>query len=435
VTTAAPPLPTRLRNTVNESVGGLPAVFWWLWLSTLINKLGAFVVTFMALYLTRVRGYSASYAGLVISLFGLGSAVSSLVGGVLADRVGRRPTLFGAQFLTAASTMALAYADGQLMIAAVALLTGLCANAARPAVAAIIADVVPATDRVRAFSLNYWAVNIGFGVSSALAGLLAGGDIHALFLIDAATTALCALVVFAKVPESRPAAPRPGRAAEPKVSLGTVFRDRKFIALVTTTFLFAVIMCQGNSTLALVMGRAGASTTEYGLVVSLNGLLIVVLQIPLTRLAQGRDRARVLMTAALLAGWGIATAAFAGSSALLFGLSVAIWTVGEVLQVPANMSLVADLSPTHARGRYQGVASLAWAAAAFVGPAAGGLLLDRAGAGAVWGGCALLGTVAGLGYLLVGRRAGAAAAERAAAATATATAPTVADRAAPALAD
>ncbi|MFE9427115.1 MDR family MFS transporter [Kitasatospora sp. NPDC006697] len=405
---AATRLPARIRAAATESVGGLPSAFWWLWTSTLVNRLGGFVVTFLALYLTAVRGYSAGYAGAVASLYGLGSAIASLTGGVLADRIGRRPTILAAQTLTALSTAALGFSRGQLAIAAVAFLTGLSGNAARPAISAVIADVVPATDRVRAFSLNYWAINIGFGVSAAVAGLIAVHGYLLLFLADAATTLACALVVFAKVPESRPAAaaaPAAERVAAPRVSLATVFRDGRFIALVSMTFLFAMVMQQGSTTLAVVMGRAGLSTTQYGLVIGLNGLLIVLLQIPVTRLIQGRDRARLLMAGALLAGWGVALAAFAGSSALFFAFTVAVWTVGEIIQMPSNMSLVAELSPAHARGRYQGVASLAWSAASFLGPLLGGLLLDGAGADAVWGGCALLGTVAGIGYLLVARRA------------------------------
>lgn len=222
---AAPvPLTTRLHSAMTESVGGLPTTFWWLWTSTLINRLGGFVVTFLALYLTVDRGYSASYAGLVASLFGLGGAIAALVGGVLTDRIGRRPTLLAAQLMTALSTAALGFADGQLMIAAVAFLVGLSSNASRPAVSAMIADLVPAADRVRAFALNYWAVNIGFGVSAAVAGLVAAHGYLTLFIADAATTLLCAFVVFAKVAESRPrttpgqapaATPRPGRHRPP----------------------------------------------------------------------------------------------------------------------------------------------------------------------------------------------------------------------------
>lgn len=283
-------VPDRLRRAAAESLGGLPRQFWWLWTSTLVNRLGGFVVTFLALYLTVDRGYSASYAGLVASLFGLGSAIAALVGGVLADRIGRRPTLLAAQLLTAASTATLGFADGQLMIASVAFLVGLSSNASRPAGAAIIADLVPEKDRVRAYALNYWAINIGFGVSAAAAGLIASHGYLLLFLGDAFSTLLCAVVVFTRIPETRPTA-LPHQEAKPQVSLGTVFRDRRFMSLVGLTFLLALVFQQGSTTLAVSMGKAGLSTTQYGLVAGVNGLLIVLLQIPVTRLIQGRDAA------------------------------------------------------------------------------------------------------------------------------------------------
>lgn len=396
--------PGRLRRAATESLGGLPQQFWWLWTSTLVNRLGGFVVTFLALYLTVDRGYSASYAGLVASLYGLGSVIAALAGGVLTDRIGRRPTLLAAQLLTAGCTAALGFADGQLMIASVAFLVGLSGNASRPAISAIIADVVPAADRVRAYSLNYWAINIGFGVSAGVAGLVAAHGYLTLFIGDAVSTLLCALVVFVKVPETRPTmAPRD--QAKAQVTLGTVFGDRRFMAVVGLTFLFAMVMQQGSTTLAVQMGRAGLSTTQFGLVAGLNGLLIVVLQIPVTRLLQGRDRGLLLLTGALLVGWGFGLTVFAGSSALLFALTVAVWTIGEIVQTPVSMGLVAELSPTHARGRYQGTYSMAWSSAACLGPAVGGFLLDHAGGAAVWGGCAVFGTVAGLGFLALNRRA------------------------------
>ena len=92
-----------LRQAARESVSGLPRAFWWLWTSTLVNRLGAFVATFMALYLTQQRGYSASFAGLVAALHGLGGVISTLVAGVMTDRLGRRPTLLAAQASTAFS--------------------------------------------------------------------------------------------------------------------------------------------------------------------------------------------------------------------------------------------------------------------------------------------------------------------------------------------
>src|SRR3954469_7569110 len=98
-----------LRRATRETVSGLPREFWWLWTSTLVNRLGAFVATFMALYLTLDRGYSASYAGLVASLYGLGGVVSSIGAGVMTDRLGRRPTLLVPQSPTAAPAALLGF--------------------------------------------------------------------------------------------------------------------------------------------------------------------------------------------------------------------------------------------------------------------------------------------------------------------------------------
>ncbi|MFJ3790560.1 MDR family MFS transporter [Kitasatospora sp. NPDC090091] len=401
------PVPAGVRRAVVEAVSGLPRQFWWLWTSTLINRLGGFVVTFLALYLTADRGYSASYAGLVASLFGLGSAIASIGAGVLTDRIGRRPTLVTAQLGTALFTAVLGFADGPVAIAVVAFLVGLCNNATRPATSAIIADIVPAADRVRAYSLNYWAINIGFGLSAAVAGLIATRGYLTLFLLDALSTLVCAVVIFVRIPETKPDAPA-ARAGEPSIGLGTVFADARFMAVVGLNLLLALVAQQGSTTLAVDMGRAGISSTEYGLVIGLNGLLIVVLQIPLSQWMEGRSRTALLIASALFIGWGFGLTALAGSSAWFFAFTVAVWTIGEILNAPTMMGLVAELSPTHARGRYQGVYSLSWSLASFLGPAFGGVLLERAGGAVVWGACAVCGTVAAAGYALLGRQPGAA---------------------------
>ncbi|GAA1900975.1 MDR family MFS transporter [Streptantibioticus ferralitis] len=392
-----------VRRAVTKTVSGLPRAFWWLWTSTLINRLGGFVVTFLALYLTLDRGYSASYAGLVAALYGLGGAVAAIVGGVLTDRVGRRTTMLLAQVGAAVTTAVLGFVTHPVAIAAVACAVGVTSNASRPAVQAMMADLVPAEDRVRAFSLNYWAINIGFGVSAAAAGLIAAHGYLLLFLGDAVATLLCALVVFVKIPETRPSTPaRDTAVAEPSAGLGQVVRDGRFMALVGLTFLIATVLQQGSTTLSVSMGKAGLTTSQYGLVIGLNGLLIVLLQIPMTRLMRDRSRAALLVTATLLQGWGFGLTVFAGSAAF-YALTVAIWTLGEIMAAPTLMAVVADLSPTHARGRYQGMYSLAWSAATFLGPMAGGVALDRWGS-AMWPVCGVVGTVAAIGFGLLLRQ-------------------------------
>ncbi|THC44078.1 MULTISPECIES: MDR family MFS transporter [unclassified Streptomyces] len=388
---------TAMRRAVTESVSGLPRAFWWLWTSTLVNRLGAFVATFMALYLTLERGYSASYAGLVVALHGLGGVVSSLGAGVMTDRLGRRPTLLVAQASTAVTVAVLAFVEHPAAIAGVAFLVGMASNASRPAVQAMMADIVRPEDRVRAFSLNYWAINLGFAISSAGAGFIAAYSYRAGFLIEAAMTMACAILVFIKLPESRPVRTALEKAAEPEVGLGTVLRDGRFMGVVGLSFLVALIFQQGSLGLPVAMGEAGFTPADYGLAIAVNGVLIVVLQIPVTRFIEHRDPRRLLVISSVVAGYGFGLTAFAGSLGV-FALTVCVWTLAEIVNAPTQTSLVVRLSPVHGRGRYQGMYTTSWSVAALVAPLMSGFMIDRFGAEWLWGTCALLGTVAALGY-------------------------------------
>ncbi|CAL9301871.1 MDR family MFS transporter [Streptomyces sp. SudanB66_2053] len=396
---------TGVRRALSESVSGLPRAFWWLWTSTLVNRLGAFVATFMALYLTLDRGYSASYAGLVVALHGLGGVISSLGAGVMTDRLGRRPTLLVAQTATALSVALLGFVRDPVAIAAVAFLVGMASNASRPAVQAMMADIVRPEDRIRAFSLNYWAINLGFAVSSAGAGFIAEVSYLAGFLIEAGMTLLCAVLVFVKLPESRPERQPagPGGTKEESVSLGTVLRDGRFMGVVGLSFLIALVFQQGYLGLPVAMGEAGFTPADFGMAIAVNGVLIVVLQLPVTRLIEHRDPRRMLVVSSLLAGYGFGLTAFAGSVGV-FALTVCVWTLAEIVNAPVQTGLVVRLSPVQGRGRYQGVYTSSWAVAALVAPLMSGFVIDRWGAAWLWGTCAVVGTVAGLGYGLLMRR-------------------------------
>ncbi|MEU5701275.1 MDR family MFS transporter [Streptomyces aurantiacus] len=393
---------TSVKRAARETVSGLPREFWWLWTSTLVNRLGAFVATFMALYLTLERGYSASYAGLVASLHGLGGVISSLGAGVMTDRLGRRPTLLIAQSSTAVSVALLGFMHDPVSIAGVAFLVGMASNASRPAVQAMMADIVKPEDRVRAFSLNYWAINMGFAVSSTAAGFIAEVSYLAGFLIEAGMTMLCAVVVFVKLPESRPEQVHK-EAGEPEVGLRTVLRDGRFMSVVGLSFLVALIFQQGFVGLPVAMGAAGFTPADYGLVIAVNGVLIVVLQLPVTRFIQDRDPRRLLVVSSLLAGYGFGLTAFAGSVGV-FALTICVWTLAEIVNAPTQTSIVVRLSPTHGRGRYQGMYTMSWSVAALVAPLMSGVVIDRYGAEWLWGLCAVVGTVAGLGYGLLMRK-------------------------------
>jgi MFS family permease len=394
----------RVRGWLQQATGGLPRQFWFLWTGTLINRLGAFVVIYLAIYLTQALHFSQSQAGLVLGAYGVGGAVGTMTGGVLADRWGRRPTLLTAQFGAAGLMLALGFAEGFWQLAAGALLLGLFAEGVRPAFQAMMIDVVPDRDRVRAYSLNYWAINLGFASAAVLAGFAAQFDYLLLFVVDAGTTLITALISLIFLAETRPgrtAQPVPGRPARGGPGLGAVFRDRVFLSFVALNFFVVLVIMQHMSTLPIAMTADGLSPATFGWVIAVNGLMIVAGQLFVPKLIDGHDRTRMLALATLIMGVGFGLNAFAGTVAL-YALSVVIWTLGEMLQTPSNAALIAELSPSALRGRYQGVNSLSWSAGSALAPIVGGFVQQHLGSTVLWLSCAGIGVVVAAGQIASG---------------------------------
>lgn len=394
-----------VRAAVKAAVSGFPAAFWWLWIATLISSMGGFVVPFLAIWLTTEHDFSATVVGLVGTAFGLGSVAGAVLGGVGADRLGRKITLLIAQLVAAAAVLALGFVDRLPVIAALVFLVGLGTNATRPARSAAMADLVPAGDRVRAFSLNFWAVNLGFAIAPPMAGFLANVDYLTLFVGNAVALLAMAVVVQLRVPETRPTTEPEHTRTTPKPRLSDVLSDRPFLIFVGLTFVVALIYLQMNTTVPIAMADSGRTTEEYGLVIGINGLLIVLLQLPLNHATRRLPRPLILAVAVLLLGTGFAATGLV-DAVWAYALTVGVWTLGEILHAPTSMSVVAELSPDEMRGRYQGVYSLAWSGAALVAPLGGGWVYDELGPGTLWAACGVLGVLAAIGHLAAGRARG-----------------------------
>ena len=397
-----PHVTTRSRRWFAETAGGLPRDFWVLWGGTLVNRLGAFVVIFLAFYLTAGRGFSAAFAGLVIGLSGAGGAAGVLFGGVLADRWGRRPTLFTGHLATAVAMLGLGLSRAAWLIAVWGVALGVFSNLVRPAFQAMMVDVVPTADRFRAFSLNYWAINLGFAFSAALAGAVAQVDFLLLFVIDAATTFVTAVGIFVLVPETRPVRAAPeGRRHDGGGGLRTVFRDPVFLTITGLTTLLMTVVFQHLTALPIAMASDGLPPSAFGVVIALNGVLIVLGQLLVSRRIRGYRRARLLAVAAVLTGTGFGLTAWA-DTVPLYALTVVVWTVGEMVALPAQATVVAELAPAHLRGSYQGVFSLGFSVASFAAPVGGGWVFQHLGGTTLWVGCLAVGLLAAVGFLASG---------------------------------
>ncbi|AGL21176.1 MFS transporter [Actinoplanes sp. N902-109] len=388
-----------MRGWLREAAGGLPRQFWFLWTGTLINRLGAFVVIYLAIYLTQDLHFTPSSAGLVLGGYGVGGAIGTLTGGVLTDRWGRRPTMLTAQFGAAALMLTLGFAHGFWQLLLGTFLLGMFSEGVRPAFQAMMIDVVPDHDRIRAYSLNYWAVNLGFAVSAVLAGIAAKADYLLLFVVDAGTTLITATIGLIFLAETRPVRAAIRRAKGP--GLGTVFRDRVFVSFLALNFLVVLVIMQHMSTLPIAMSADGLSPATFGWVIAVNGLMIVAGQLFVPKLIEGHNRSRVLALATVITGVGFGLNVFAGSAGF-YVLTVVIWTLGEMLQSPSNSALVAELSPSLLRGRYQGVNSLSWSAGSALAPVVGGFVQQHLGDTALWAACAGLAVLVAAGQLVSG---------------------------------
>jgi MFS family permease len=389
-------------RTFLPRIDGLPTTYWYLWAGMLVNRMGAFVVPFLTLYLTQSRAFSPAEAGFVVSLWGAGSLMAGPVGGFLADRRGRRFSMLLALTAGAASMLALGFArtTGEIMTATFAL--GFFGEMYRPGVVAAIGDVVRPEDRTRAFGFLYWAINLGFSIAPVVASFMVSRSFLFLFVADAASTLIFAAIVWARVPETRPLTP----IGEPReILLGArwtaPYTDGVFLVFVLISFVGAVVFAQHLVGLPLDMAAHGIDAARYGLLVCVNGLLIVIVQ-PIA--AQWLDRFpknRVLASGALLVGVGFGLTALASTPAQYVG-SIVVWSLGEIALLPVASTVITDLAPPSLRGSYQGVYQLAWGAAFSVAPTLGGGVIARLGAPTLWAGCFIAGLLVALGHLAVG---------------------------------
>jgi MFS family permease len=399
------PLPPRASAVERLGPLGLPRVYWMLWTGMLLNRLGGTVFMLLGIYLTRERGLPAELAGLVISLHAAGGLFAGPAGGTLADRFGRRATLLAGTAAAGTFMLALGLARSTAAIVAIAPFLGFFTDLCRPPLQAAVADVVPPAERRRAYGLLYWAINLGFAGAATFGGLLAERHFTLLFVIDALTTFAYGAIVLAGVPETRPAAAAPGGASRGVRRLVEPFRDRRFVRFVLVQALMLLAFAQVIVSLPLDMRAHGLATARIGWLLGLNGVMIVIAQPIALRTLRGFTHLQWVAAGCLFTGIGLGATAFAGG-ALVYALSAALWTLGEIGWSTGAPAFVAELAPADRRGAYQGTFQLGWGVASTAGPALGTFVLARFGSAALWlGGLAACLTAAALHLRAAGKQA------------------------------
>ncbi|MEM1157829.1 MAG: MFS transporter [Verrucomicrobiota bacterium] len=362
-----------------------------------INRLGHFVMPFLALYLSR-KGYSLTDSGLALGAHGLGLLAASFLGGYLADQIGRKPTILISLVGNGLTIIALGLMNDLTGILLCAALTGLASGLYSPAANALIADVVNSEMRPTAYAAVRLAVNAGFACGAAMAGFLMAGPLWILFAVDAATSLVYAGLCAALLPRLR-SFHKPSRHAGVaqvwvgwRQTLQHVAKNTAYLRLLLAMSPTVLIFMQIFSTLGVSLKAAGLQEFHFGLLLAINGGLIISSEIVMTRLVKRFRKTLVLASGFLLIGLGAAGFGWAGS---MTGMSIAmlVFTLGEMLALPTAMAYSAELAPAEMRGRYMGLGTLNWSIGSLVAPATGLWLLQNVGL-ASWNLCGVLGIIA-----------------------------------------
>jgi MFS family permease len=339
----------------------LPAPVRLLVVGTLINKLGSFIVPYLSLVLNREFHMSAAAAGGLITAYAVGSLISILAGGFLTDFLGRRTTLLVSLFGSGVLAMAMGLAPGAKAFVPLLLVFGFVAELYRPASHAIISDLLPSEDRATGFAALRVAINLGFAVGMAIGGLLVDWSWRVLFTADGVTTILFGATVFFFIRETRPTtAPAEGTAvAEVGGSTGP-WRDGVYAQLMLSSVAFSLVVFCFLTILPLTVTLwAGYPAAVYGAIVGFNGLVIAAFEISVIAWLQRFRRLRVAALGIVLSAVGFALTGAIPHWAW-FLLTVTLWTGGEILTLPQQMSFIADWAPPDARGRYMALYSATW---------------------------------------------------------------------------
>ena len=351
-----------------EDLRALPRPAWVLFGGTFINRFGSFVLPFLVFYLTS-RGYTAAAAGLALSAYGIGSMAAALAGGQLADTIGRRNSIIVSMFSSATAMLALSQASGIRSIVALTALAGFAAELYRPSSYALVADLTPNGRRVTGFAMYRLAVNAGVAAGPAVAGFLAERSFLWLFIGDALTSIIYGCAAYFALPQDRAV----GERTASRSALSRMASDPRLVRMLLASLALAFVIYQAYATFPLHLARSGYTPMIYGSLMSLNGALIIAIELWVTTLTRRLPALIAIAIGILLSGVGFGAIGIAGSVSLL-ALTVVIWTVGETVFSPVGAAYIADIAPLDLRGRYQAAWAFTFSLGLMLAPIGGTLL-------------------------------------------------------------
>lgn len=400
-----------------RSLGGrYPRQFWIMVAGMLLVSIGGSMWwPFITIFLRQSLGIPLTQVTLLFTLNSAAGLVATSFVGPAVDRFGRRAAMIIGLGMSGLALVLMGFIHTFGAWALALSLTGLFQPMYRVAADAMVADLIPAQERVNAYSITRMSNNLGISVGPAIGGFVTAFSYSLAFWAAGAASLGYALIIVFLVRETLKAsgagaesgAPREGssRGEGPALregrGFGPVFRDRRFVAFC----LLMIVATIPSPILWMLMPNYAKSTfgvveQQAGFIMSTNALMVVLLQVAVTRWSSRRPNLQVLALGALFYALGVGSVAL-GAGFWAFWLSMVIATFGELLLVPTGTAYAANAAPAEMRGRYMGLYGLTWSIAFGVGPVLGGWLSDHIAPVATWAGALAIGLVGVVGFLVM----------------------------------
>jgi MFS family permease len=369
-----------------------------------INMLGyAIFGPYLMLYLSQDRGLTMTLAGLVLAFSSIGGSLIQIPGGAFTDRFGRRRTLimfFSAGLLVnTALTVIIGISSPIWLFATIYVLGGFIWGMTQPAIMAVFTDLTPKENLTEAYAMSQLVANIGWIIGPITGGLMFS---HLPFTYLYGTTivigVLNLILTAAFLTDSFTGTKETTGMSHPF----TFVADKALLTYTFLTLLVFIVYCQVTGIYSVFMvEQLGFSTTQYGLILMINGILAVVFQYPVTRWVATRLDDKK----ALFAGCILFCVAYLSLSWITgFGwlvVAVVVFTAAELFFGPSMSSVVGRLAKPEERGRYMGLLGTGTGLGIAIAPLLGGALFDASHGTALflWGPVTLITVFASLGYL------------------------------------
>ncbi|HLG35868.1 MAG TPA: MFS transporter [Bacteroidia bacterium] len=379
---------------------------WILSISMFINRSGSMVLLFTSLYLTNELNYSISDAGIIMSFYGIGSVLGSYTGGWLTDRRNYFDIMIFSLVTSGLILLLMLVATSMIFLCAVIFLYAYAADMFRPANSAAIAAYSTPENRTRSVSLARLAINLGFSVGPAAGGFIAHYlGYKWLFVIDAFTSFGAALMLYIYLPKEKYVA-SPHKDAVLGDSRTSAYRDVRYLFFILLVALYGTCFFQLFASVPQYFSKVSHYTEDViGLLLALNGLLVVVIEMPLIASLEKRKKIFPFIIAGALSlplAFGILKV---GGGLMLWAIVYTIViTISEIFAMPFMMNYSLTRPRKERQGQYSALYSIAFGLAIIAAPSLGLGIADKYGFDTLFIFLISLGFVVALGFAALSRK-------------------------------